>query len=90
MAKDLTPKFKNLLAAEQELVTPYVAGAMPFAESIGGLQAFSRVFKRGQGDNVFGSDDNGIWLGAADFEDAPFKVGMDGTLTILSGNLNII
>ena len=41
---------------------------------------FSNVFKRGYGAKVFGSDENGIWLGAADFPAAPFRVTMTGDI----------
>lgn len=80
MTVDLSPK-TNLKPAEQEMSREYVVGERPLGESMGGLQMFSNTFKRGYGDKVFGSDENGIWLGAADFADAPFKVDMDGNLT---------
>lgn len=75
---DLTPKFSNLKPAEREFEVPYVAGERPMGESAGGLALYSNKFKRGYGDKVFGSDENGIWLGAAEFADAPFSVDMDG------------
>ena len=49
----------------------------------------------GTGDNVFKADGiNGIWLGDADFTDAPFKVSLDGlatasALNITGGTINI-
>lgn len=75
---DLTPKFSNLKPAEREFEVPYIAGDRPLGESAGGLALYSNKFKRGYGDKVFGSDENGIWLGAAEFEDAPFSVDMEG------------
>ncbi len=77
MAVDLTPKM-NLKPAEVELMPQYIPGERPLGENIGGLQMFSNVFKRGYGDNVFGSDQNGIWLGGSDFESGKFKVNMSG------------
>ena len=79
MAKpaDLTPKF-NLKTAERELELPL--GTIEMGQRIGGVQMYSNVFKRGYGDAVFGSDENGIWLGAADYIDAPFRVAMDGSI----------
>jgi hypothetical protein len=74
---NLTPSMK-VMPAEQELMSQYVANEMPLGQSMGGLQMFSSVFKRGNGDRVFGSSDDGIWLGAANFADAPFSVDMDG------------
>ena len=72
------------MTADQELMMPYMPGERPLGESIGGLQMYSNTFKRGYGNNVFGSDENGIWLGAADFGDAPFRVNMSGTVNITS------
>lgn len=74
---DLSPKM-TIPSAEAELTTPYVAGELPLGQSMGGLQMFSNVFKRGNGDSVFGSDENGIWLGAADFANAIWRVSMAG------------
>lgn len=85
--KNLSPKSSyQIKSASEELAIEYVAGALPFGESMGGVQMFSKSFKRGYGDKVFGSDDNGIWLGAADFADAPFSVDMDGNMTATSLN----
>lgn len=77
--KDLTPKSRyQLRTASEELTIDYVANETSFGQNVGGVQMFSKSFKRGYGDKVFGSDDNGIWLGAADFADAPFRVTMEG------------
>lgn len=77
--------------AEQELVVPFVSGEVPLGQRMGGLSMFSSEFKRGSGNRVFGSSEKGIWLGAANFEDAPFRVSMDGSiyLRIESGALTI-
>ncbi|MCH7730868.1 hypothetical protein IID21_05160 [Patescibacteria group bacterium] len=83
--KDLSPKFK-IPIAERELEVPFVAGALPLGERMGGLQMYSNVFKRGYGDKVFGSSEEGIWLGAADFVNAPFTVDMQGRIFSKSGN----
>lgn len=80
--KDITPRMNNMMTADQELLMSYVPGERPLGESVGGLQMFSDTFKRGYGNNVFGSDQNGIWLGAADFADAPFKAYMSGDVGI--------
>lgn len=87
MAKvtDLSPKFA-LKTAAQELTVPFVAGELPMGQSAGGLSLFSDSFKRGYGDQTFGSDSNGIWLGAADYDKAPFKVGMNGQIEITGDN----
>ena len=43
----------------------------------------------GFGDKSFKSDDQGIWLGANFFEDAPFRVDMDGNITATSLDLSL-
>ena len=86
--KDLTPKGIKLKTAEQEFQSEYQAGELPFGQSVGGLQAYSSSLKRGYGDAVFGSDDNGIWLGAADWGDAPFRVNMDGDVVASSADFS--
>jgi len=55
-------------------------GQIPMGSQLGGLSLFSNKFKRGYGDAVFGSDENGIWLGKAEFVGAPFRVDMNGNL----------
>lgn len=74
---DLSPKMR-IPTSEQELIVP--PGTPMMGDKVGGVSAFSDAFKRGYGDQVFGSDRNGIWLGAADFENAPFSVDMDGNV----------
>lgn len=86
MTVDLTPK-ATLRPAEQELTREYVAGERPLGESLGGVQMFASSFKRGSGNKVFGSDMNGVWLGAADFPNAPFRVDMEGNVTATSATL---
>lgn len=81
--KDISPKL-SIKSADQELAREYVVGSRPLGESIGGLQMFSNSFKRGYGDKVFGSSEEGIWLGAADFGDAPFRVNMEGNAVLTS------
>jgi len=80
-AKDLSPKFK-IPNAEKELelqVNQQVMGSRQ-----GGLSLYSTKFKRGHGNSTFGSDENGIWLGAAEFAEAVFSVSMAG-LAIFKG-----
>lgn len=78
MSKDLSPKMK-ISSAETEMVDNTFMPSI--GQQIGGLAMFSNAFKRGYGSKVFGSDDNGIWLGAADFINAPFRVTMAGSIT---------
>jgi hypothetical protein len=79
--KDLTPSLR-LRSANQELMLP--PGVTDIGTNVGGLSMFNNSFKRGYGDKVFGSDDNGIWLGAADFANAPFRVNMAGDAVLSS------
>lgn len=76
--KDLTPQF-TIPTAEEELVLLPIQ--TPIGQQQGGLSMFSNKFRRGSGNAVFGSDENGIWLGAADFADAVFSVSMEGLAT---------
>lgn len=85
--KDLSPKLKTK-SAEDELRVQYQAGELPFGQNLGGTQMYSSAFKRGYGDAVFGSDNNGIWLGAADFKDAKFSVDMEGNLIAKSADFS--
>jgi len=89
--KDLTPKLRSKLkTAEEEFSVEYQHGSLPFGESVGGLQAYSQTFKRGYGDAIFGSNDLGIWLGAADFEDAPFRVDMEGRIYLTTSDGSMV
>lgn len=81
MSKDLTPKM-SVMAAEMEMLDNTFQPSI--GQRIGGLSMFSNVLKRGYGSKVFGSDENGIWLGAADFPSAPFRVTMAGDVTATS------
>ena len=91
--KDLSPKFK-IPSSERELTLK--VGQVPMGSQQGGLNLFSNKFRRGAGDAVFGSDERGIWLGGAEFPDAPFQVSMEGEMVAKSAtfkdedNLTII
>ncbi len=79
--KDLTPKLPTpILPAELELQLD--PGMMEIGQRIGGLSAFSNAFKRGYGDNIFGIDENGMWMGSADFADGTIRITMDGQFFI--------
>lgn len=85
------PKTINLSAkmvipsSLEELSIPEPVGSI--GNNYGGLSMFSNSFKRGYGDAVFGSNDLGIYLGAADFANAPFSVDMDGNLIATSATI---
>lgn len=82
---DLSPKLSGIRSAANELFVPPLD--IPIGQLVGGLAAYSNSFKRGYGDRVFGSDDKGIWLGAANFEDAPFRVDMQGNAALAAAIL---
>jgi len=85
--KDLSPKLKGLRSAEDEIRYQLPPGEVPIGQRQGGLEMYSNKFKRGYGDLVFGNDDNGIWLGAAEFADAPFSVDYEGNMIASSATL---
>lgn len=74
---DLSPKLSSAVRpAEIELALD--PGVVQMGQNIGGVSMFSNLFKRGYGDQTFGVSEEGMWLGAADFENAPIKFYMDG------------
>ena len=79
--RDISSKM-GISTAEQELLVP--AGIELMGQRSGGLSMFSDVFKRGHGDEVFGNDANGLWMGKADFAGAPFRVDYQGNATFTS------
>jgi len=84
---DLSPKM-SIKPASVELTTEYISGDLPLGQNIGGLQAFSDKLIRGHGNKIFGQSSLGIWLGAADFPDAPFSVDMEGNIIASSLDLS--
>ena len=80
---DLSSKM-SIPIAEVELAQPFMTETM--GQQMGGLSMFSNKFKRGYGDEVFGSDENGMWLGKAEYAGAPFRVNMRGQ--IYSGSVD--
>lgn len=89
MAKidDLSSSLK-LPTAEYELLLD--ESSISVGQQAGGLSMYSSSFKRGYGNAIFGADVNGIWLGAADFADAPFKVNMDGDVYLTSADGKLV
>lgn len=83
---DLSPKM-SLKPASHELMTEFVSGELSLAQNIGGSQSFSDKLIRGYGNKVIGQSSQGLWAGAADFEDAPFSVDMEGNVIATSLDL---
>ena len=63
--------------------------ALPESEGIYGLNDLRKALTLqigGDGDRAFRSDEQGIWLGAKKFVNAPFSVDMDGNIIATTGN----
>ena len=63
-----------------------------FGQSLGGLQAGASEVSQGSGNDVFKISSKGIHLGAANFDDAPFSVDMQGNVvaeTLVTTELHI-
>lgn len=84
MSVDISPNFGSLPSAEQSLYVP--STAQDIATQAGGVYLNSTSMTRGAGNNVWGVDTNGFWMGAADFADAPFKIDYSGQQTIKNVN----
>lgn len=82
---DLTPK-TSIPSAEMELALQ--PGVMPMGYQVGGISAFNNSFKRGYGNRIFGTDDRGSWWGAADYDNAPIKISMDGLFILTASDDN--
>ena len=76
--KDLSSTYNNIPSAEQELEIPL--GTNQLGQRVGGVAMNSNSFRRGYGNETFGSGPKGIWLGAADYDDAKFRVSLGGSM----------
>lgn len=90
--RDISSKL-SIPKAETELALD--PNQVPIGQLSGGLFQFSDSFRRGYGNNVFGNDANGLWLGAADYDSAPFRVDYEGNLyaskaTIVGAAVNFV
>ena len=83
--KDITPKFFIMPFKEKVKVTD---GAETFGQSYGGFMAGASSAQQGAGNEVYKASVKGIHLGAAEFEDAPFSVTMEGVLNATSGHFS--
>lgn len=69
----MDPYFTDIPVAELPTTDPNAAYASQYLTGVKELQI-------GSGSNVFRGDRQGIWLGAAKFADAPFRVDMNGNM----------
>ena len=75
---DLTPKYP-LIPMKEKVV---LAGDVEvFGQTLGGMTANATSVQQGSGNEIYKFDYRGLWLGAAEFEDAPFSVSMEGDIT---------
>lgn len=68
----------SIPSAEMELSLQ--PGELPMGYQVGGVSAFNSSFKRGYGNKMWGIDENGWWMGAANWADAPLRADYDGNL----------
>ena len=101
--KDITPKLNTPSSAEvpygvdttNQDILSVPAGTMVSptkSTSVGGLQVGATEVSQGSGNDIFKISPLGIWLGAANFADAPFSVDMQGNViadTLVTTELHI-
>lgn len=68
------PKYESVNVVEQQ-ATRTVAGSGSF-----------KTIEVGAGNKTFKMDERGQWMGALDFENAPFRVDMDGNFYLYSSS----
>lgn len=78
--KDLTPDYALVPSRDKVVLEQPV-------ERVGGLSAGSSSVKQGDGNESLNITEKGQHVGAADFEDAPFSVDMDGKLHSVNFNM---
>ncbi|QTH41258.1 phage tail protein [Cohnella sp. LGH] len=61
----------------------FISGSQIYSPSI-----FGGTIAIGSGNNIFKADENGIYLGNSTFANAPFRVGMNGSLVARSGTFS--
>ena len=89
MPEDLTPNSFKVISAKDKITIPDVEYALGGS---GGMKLTSDSLTVGEGDTTFKITGEGIHLGAADFNDAPFSVNLDGevvadSLTVTGGTI---
>ena len=72
---DITPTYPILSMKEKVIVDE-----TPFGQSLGGLKANATSIQQGSGNEIYKVGTEGLWLGAAEFQNAPFSVSMAGAI----------
>ena len=75
---DLTPKYPLIPMKEKVTLLDDIE---VFGQTLGGMTANATSVQQGSGNEIYKFDYRGLWLGAADFDDAPFSVSMAGAIT---------
>lgn len=78
--KNLSSTYKLITSAETELSIP--PGTIQMGQRIGGVSMYSNALKRGYGNSTYGVSDKGMWLGAPEYDNAPYRVSINGEVTI--------
>ena len=78
---DLTPKHFPIIPAKEKIELPMsLKDDIELASLLGGSRIGASETIRGKGNKIFKTGEKGIWLGSANFEDASFKVDMNGII----------
>lgn len=72
--------FRNIQLPRQEDINPVEQQSK---RSIAQSATFKNI-EVGAGSKTFKMDERGQWMGASDFEDAPFRIDMDGNFYLYS------
>jgi len=94
MAKiiDLTPKHFPIIPAKEKIELPMsLKDDVDLVPLLGGSRIGASETIRGAGNKILKIGEKGIWLGNANFEDAPFKVSMTGRIKAVNiGTASVI
>jgi len=77
MPTDITTKDLEIIPAKEKVQVI----EDNFQQTMGGLRANPTSIERGAGDNLFRLDDQGLYMGNADFASAPFSVTYAGVIS---------
>ena len=78
---DLTPKHFPIIPAKEKIELPMsLKDDVDLVPLLGGSRIGASETIRGAGNKILKIGEKGIWLGNANFEDAPFKVDMNGII----------
>jgi len=74
--------FRNIVLPKAGLVNQIeTESTRPVTES-----GYFKTFEVGAGNKTMKMDERGMWMGASDFEDAPFRIDMEGNFYLYSSS----